>query len=100
MIDSLRILGKTYDVIQDDLGMANEGSIGQCSSHKCQIKYSSDQHAQQLKDTILHEAIHAVDYIMHLGLEERQVHALAGGILALLLDNPQFVDYLTNGTHP
>jgi hypothetical protein len=99
MINSLRILGKVYSVTQDDIAMANKGIIGECTASKCQIVYSSDQAEQQLKDTILHEAIHAIDYTMNLGLEERQVHALAGGVLALLLDNPDFVDYLTNGTH-
>lgn len=46
-------------------------------------------------DTVLHELIHAIDDAMQLGMAERQVHCTATGLIALLKDNPAFLEYLT-----
>ena len=54
----------------------------------------TSQSPQQKRDTLLHEAIHAVDDTMQLDLSEEQVHSLAGGIYALLSDNPKFARWL------
>jgi hypothetical protein len=45
-------------------------------------------------DTLLHELIHAIDDVMFLGMKERQVHCVASGMIAVLKDNPEFLDYL------
>lgn len=60
------------------------------------IKIREGQPVAFEADTVLHELIHAIDDAMQLGMNERQVHCTATGIVALLKDNPDFVKYLTN----
>lgn len=91
MIETIRILGKTYSVSLDE-DMSN---YGECNYKKQTITYSPRQHDDQLKDTLLHEIIHAVDHAVHLELSEKQVHALAGGLYAVLKDNPELSKWLT-----
>lgn len=45
-------------------------------------------------DTGLHEVIHAIDEILRLKLKEHQVHQLASGLIAVLKQNPLFVEWL------
>lgn len=46
------------------------------------------------QDTVLHEVTHAIDEILSLGLKEKQVHQLAAGVIAVLKQNPAFVEWL------
>ena len=88
---NLRIIGKVYAVEFKD----SEGDYGECFSDQCRIEVRTTQHHQQQADTLLHEAMHAVDHEMHCGLSEPQIRRMATGILALLRDNPALVAFLT-----
>lgn len=92
MIESLRIIGKVYAVEFK----SEEGDYGECFSDQCRIEVRTTQHHQQQADTLLHEAMHAVDHEMHCGLSEPQIRRMATGILALLRDNPALVAFLTD----
>lgn len=87
---TVRILGKTYkiEVIPDF------ENCGECHDNKQVIKLQSDMPLALEQDTILHEVIHALDYSMKLNMKERQVSALASGLIAVFRDNPRFVHYL------
>jgi hypothetical protein len=89
----IKVTGKTYDVefvgkkeLPDDLGTHNE--IDQT------IKIRKDQHPESQADTLLHELIHAIDYANNTGMTERQVHATASGLLQVIYDNPDFVEWI------
>lgn len=91
----VRIFGKTYlvrplakpSVHLQDIAGANYPKHGI-------IEYDSEQKADQLQDTLLHEMIHVLDYDMQLELSERQVHCLASGIICLMKDNPTLIERL------
>jgi uncharacterized protein YpuA (DUF1002 family) len=85
----LKIVGKTYTLSLVDQ-VDDQDSLGECNDVLQRILVKSGQKPDQLMDTILHEVVHAVDYQMHLGLTERQVHAVAAGLTAVFLDNPDF----------
>jgi hypothetical protein len=87
----ISIIGRKYDVeIKDDLG----GSVGLCDYDKLRIDIKSGQHPALEADTFLHEIVHGIDDAMQLKMSERQVHCTATGIIAVLKDNPQFLEYL------
>lgn len=85
----LKIIGKTYSFQVVDK-VDEEDSLGECHDVLQRILVRSGQKPDQLMDTILHEVVHAIDYQMHLGMTERQVHAVAAGLTAVFLDNPKF----------
>lgn len=93
----VRLVGKDYLLIENTSHLMRMGAFGTTSNLDATIDYSLDQSITQLRDTVLHEIIHAVDFSMYLGLEERQVHALAAGLLGVLRDNPQLTQFLTQG---
>lgn len=88
---SLRIVGREFEVKMLD---EYEGQVGGVDHPSCTINIKSGQQKLLEADTILHEAVHVLDEIFQLGLTERHVYCLTGGIIALLRDNPEFVKYL------
>lgn len=93
---TVKILGKAYSiewVHPRDIG----DDYGECRSHECLIKVSTEQHEEQQRDALLHEIVHAVDFEMDTKLSERAVRLIATGLLNMLRDNPLIVAYLTHG---
>ena len=102
---ALKIMGKEYKVVEhlgaykDNLSQvlgSGAGNLGSTSNSMCRIVVASNQSKEQMKDTLIHEAIHAYDYALQLGLDEEQVHRLAACTLSLLADNPALVKYLVS----
>jgi hypothetical protein len=83
----VKILGKTYSVQVVDQ-VDEQDSLGECNDTLQRILVKSGQPPDQTMDTVIHEITHAIDYQMHLGLTERQVHCVAAGLTAVFLDNP------------
>ncbi len=96
MIEQLRILGKTYQIVRTEHvdGLSAGEYFGSCDHTRSILTINARQEIQQERDTVLHEVLHAIDYTMQLGLKERQVHALGSGLLAVLTDNPELAFYL------
>lgn len=88
---SLRIVGREFEVKMLD---EYEGQVGGVDHPACTINIKSGQQKLLEADTIVHEALHVLDEIFQLNLTERHVYCLAGGIIALLRDNPTMIDYL------
>lgn len=88
----IRILAKPYTVAP----MAHGAGMGAADHRTQSIQIAAGQGHEQERDTLLHEVIHAIDYALHADLEERQVHALSAGLLAVLRENPEFVEWLTS----
>lgn len=87
----LRILGKTWIVEEAPLDFSDSGS---CNRDYQKIMVVTTQPEDNIKDTLLHEVLHAVDYCMATKLTEDQVAALATGLLAVFLDNPELMEFL------
>lgn len=93
----VRILGRDYKIlIKDDM----EGLAGECRCTACQIDIQDEQHPVEEADTVLHEILHAIHYLMDIGLshklEEHVVRKVATGLTQVFLDNPKLLIYLAN----
>lgn len=86
----LRIVGKNYAVETMKLG----DDYGECNDQTQTIKIAEDIAHGMERDTLLHEAIHAIDYCMQLKMSEKQVCGLGTALYALLADNPELVKYI------
>jgi hypothetical protein len=95
--DRLRILGKTWGLVPIEDAPLQGNNRGECNFTECRIRFKTDGSPDDVRDTVLHEVIHALDYTMQLGLKERQVHALAAGVLAVLRDNRRLNEWLVGG---
>lgn len=78
---------------------AMPGASGLFRSQRSLIEISTDQEPQELKDTVIHELLHAILHTQGREYggeaEEVYVRALATGLLGLLTDNPKLHPWLT-----
>lgn len=88
-MNKLRILGHTVAVSEVDKGLGHD-RLGLHDSETLEIKLAKDLPVQQQAATLLHEAVHAIDSLLQLGLTEHQVAAVAQGLYAVLRDNAAF----------
>ena len=86
----LRIVGKNYAVEV----MKLDADYGECNDQTQTIKVAEGLAHGLERDTLLHEAIHAIDYCMSLKMSEKQVNGLGAALYALLADNPELVKYI------
>ena len=92
MIDSIRILGKPFSVeVEHPTALNGDLYTGRCISKEQRILLDGSAAREWMLDTLLHEVVHAVSDATQADLEEAQVGALASGLTAVLLDNPDFV---------
>lgn len=89
--NSVRVLGRTYRISFEDL---HGHAFGFCQPNQQVILIQPGMIEDEEKDTVLHEVIHAVDYLMQLGLTEDQVRSTATGLYAVMKDNPKLATYL------
>ena len=94
----LDICGQTYYVFYDD---APEGHAGLCYTDDCTILLSNQYSAGHLKDTLVHEILHAIFSVMpsnHVSgeTEEFAIEVLTPGIIQVLRANPDLVKYILN----
>lgn len=92
---SLRILGKSWEVAEAPTDFTHAGS---CNRDYQKIVVATNLPLDNVKDTLLHEVLHAVGYCMATKLTEDQVAALATGLLAVFLDNPALMEFLNVGS--
>ena len=93
---SVRILGKDVSIEYSELEFPDgETAAGDMSEEKLAIRISPGQLPIEEMDTVMHETVHALDYILNLGLTERQVHMLGSGLIGLFQDNPEFAVFVT-----
>lgn len=93
--EQIRILGKRFRVrLLAERDMPRD-MMGQVDCLRQEILLRSDVAFDEQADTLMHEVIHAIDYVLSLGLKEEQVHRLAAGICAVLADNGQLTAWLT-----
>lgn len=98
MLTALRILGKTWTIKDDSKTLRKAQLYGLCDEASQQICVRTDIHPEQLADTLLHEAIHAISFTLGLKLKEETVRSLTASILALFRDNPELTEILCDNT--
>lgn len=88
-----KVLGKTFNLKVLVPGQ-NEDVDGLMCLSRQEIWVRLLHAKEQSQDSMLHELIHAVDESLCLGMRERQVFALAAGLLAVLKDNPALTEWI------
>ena len=91
----VRVLGKQFqiDFVPGDHKNLEE-AYGLCDSDEQRIWIKEGQPLESEQDTVLHEVLHAVESAMNMDLDDKIIHLLATGLLAVIRDNPTFVRYL------
>lgn len=87
----VKVCGKTYKIEQ----VKHLEDCGNLFPTECKALIGIDMDPQQIRDTVLHELVHAIEYETHLNMEERQVHALSTAMLDMLRNNKHLVKFLT-----
>lgn len=94
--DVIKILGSEVKVgFRSVILVDNATALGTYIQDKTEIRVKSSMSKSAERNTILHESIHAILQEYELDSEEL-VRVLTPALLAMLRDNPQFVDYLTS----
>lgn len=72
------------------------GDHGACDSDELVISVDSTKPTEQIKNTLLHEILHAVWYVWGLNKpnEEAAVNALANGLQTVFRDNPKLIEWM------
>lgn len=92
--DSIRILGRDYSVVYVPPSGFSQVELGLCDNKTQTLSIASDQTPIEAADTLLHEVIHAIDWIVGLELSEHQVRHLSATLVGVLQDNPEFAQWL------
>lgn len=80
-----------------------DGMFGETDKYKHELHIHPQQAPASMRDTVMHETLHAVFHesgagsVLDIGsaVEEKLICLLAPWVLMLLRDNPELVDYLT-----
>jgi Zn-dependent peptidase ImmA (M78 family) len=92
--DEITVLGKPWQLINNNEYCEAEEVYGLTDCRECVIYYTTDTTPSQIRDTVLHELIHALDLSLHLELTEQQVHAIAAALYGTFMGNPKFTQWL------
>lgn len=94
---SIRIMGREFEVDFRDEGDMN-GDLGMCDVTECLITVQEGQHEVEEVDTVLHEAMHGLFYLLDFDLsakkEEEIVRRLSTGLIQVFKDNPELLTYI------
>lgn len=74
-----------------------DNKLGWCNSIDQTITLAEDQHKDSLRDTLLHEVMHAILWISHNHIkmeEERLVSSVTPWMILVFRDNPKLTEYL------
>ena len=92
---TVRIAGHIIDVVlvpPSPLGDELDGSFDEAQQTICVAVSGPDS----MRETLLHEVIHACERAGLLDMDEHQVHVLARNLYAFMRDNPAAVEWLTD----
>ncbi len=95
MPSSVRVLGMDMAVVVrtgDDAHM--DDKFGYCDNLRMRIVLSENNTPSQMRETCLHEVVHAVEWAVKADMEEDEVGRMARGLFAVLRDNPSFVKWI------
>ena len=87
--ETLRITPYTYRVVPVTklLNTDHCRMYGECDTANLEIRLDDGNNDQHMRQTLLHEVLHAISNHATLGIEEDTIERLANGMLAFLTDN-------------
>lgn len=96
--ERVTVLGQPFDVEYrgpDHLDLGKEHAMGRTSLSRLRIVVDSDMHPHQLRDTVLHEVLHACNLVIDPAADdEEQVARLTPVLLDVMRSNPDVVAWL------
>jgi Zn-dependent peptidase ImmA (M78 family) len=91
---TLKVGPERYTVyIKDSLYDGSERLMGRVSYPRSEIQISKEYEPRKQRNTLFHEALHAVSDTYGIKLSEKQIGKLEVGLLSLLDDNPQLLAF-------
>lgn len=100
---SVTVLGQKYAIQvwtdpQEPMGQQdpNATSFGWSdhARHLIRVRDHGFQSPQAARDTLLHEVVHAVDFMVKTPMEEADIHRFSAVLLDVLRSNPKIVSFL------
>jgi hypothetical protein len=95
----IRVFGRMFlvqFVPPSDLGSS---AVGLCQNTEFLISVADGQHPVEEFDTLLHEIMHAVWFVMSASMggadEEQIVRRVSTGLTGVFMDNPQLLKYFS-----
>lgn len=86
-------------VLSDGMLLPYANHLGLTDNTKCKVNLSTEQAPCVLRDTLLHETLHAIWSTFGIGGNEEEEEALirriTPALLGVLRDNPELVEFLT-----
>lgn len=97
---SLRIIGQTYAVsFMDEFTADAADALGLIDHTKLRIQIRAGMPTEKTLECLIHEAAHGITYAMHSDETEDDAEAIVDrfgrGFMALLRDNPELLQYIT-----
>lgn len=87
--ESVKVGYKDYQVVKvDNLDDGTNLLFGEVMYHDEVIKLANKYPENQMKCTLIHELVHAVDDMLGIDLKEEQVIKLGAGLYQVIKDNP------------
>ena len=91
MPSHINIIGRPYSIVYD---ASLVKALGEQHAVDLLIKIKPGMKFFVEAETLLHETVHGIDEAMQLGMSERQVYCIAAGLMAMLSENPTYLEYL------
>jgi hypothetical protein len=83
----MKILGKEYNIIMvSDYNLLTD-KLGLIDYATNTIYLKDNPNEEIMKETLLHEVIHGIEFALGLNLTEQQVTALSSGLYAVVKEN-------------
>jgi hypothetical protein len=90
--EEVKICGEIYRiVVKPELEMNN--NLGLCHADRQEIWVNQKNTEQSNVNVLLHECVHAIDYLYDLDMSERQVNVISNALIAFGKDNPELMHY-------
>lgn len=89
---TFNVLGERYKV---RLRRQKDKAYGRCYCQEGLIELDPRQSPDKMRDTLLHEVVHAIDSVDSLKLSEHQVRRMATGLRAVFTANPKFAKFVS-----
>jgi hypothetical protein len=86
----VKILGHIYSVKEYE--SFSSDTFGSHDPNTLTIRLNNNKNDSQIASTFLHEIIEAVNHLLELGLEHRQISGLESGLYQVLKDNKLMFD--------
>jgi hypothetical protein len=93
ILNHLDILGHKYELYNEP-DLENYGEVSHI--HRV-IQKQPSKIANWNNMVIMHEVVHAIDFVMSLGFDEAQVHALGNAFMHFIQHNPKFIGDIQEG---